>query len=184
MSEPETKSESTKKSFNELLRDIIKNPNEKKITKLWNYWKKHEKDEISFCVSPFSPGEVEDISSSLQRRVKEGNDIASVTICALLAGHDSCMAASLAKRGLAAPLMEIVGSCRDQADLVDRGLFAIAFLANDAVFVKELFDLGLVSVLEIIFESHSDQFDVIWAASTVCQRLAVFGEWRSKGVVD
>ena len=129
-----------------------------------------------------------------------------LAVCSLVLWHDGPMRALLAEGGLAAPLVEIINSHRDEVDVVERGLFAIGSIAYvdgkecvdceedvvvfvvklthpnisfhlfpSAAGVNKLIRLGIVSTLEKIMESHSNNHDVMWPASDTCDSLARFG---------
>ena len=205
----------TQEGLGDDVRKVIKGLKERNvnrvalITKLWEFHKKYWKDVVVFLsfVRFFSSDEVKEVSSLLLERVKEekeGKEIAAVlAVCYLVMRYDGVMAASLVEGGLAAPLVEIINSHRDEVDVIERGLFTAGdtavFYGKECVDCEEedavvfvviptfhLFrllssdgtnelSLGIVSILEKIMESHSNNNDVMWAASLTCWKLAEYG---------
>ena len=121
----------TEEGLSDDVRKVIKGLKERNvnraavITQLWEFCKKFWKDGVYPLLSPFSSDEVEEVSSLLLGRVKEeneGKDIVTVLAVCRLVMRDDAMRTSLSEGGLAGPLVEIINSHHDQADVVERGL--------------------------------------------------------------
>ena len=128
----------TKEGWSDDVRKVIKGLKERNVNgaaaanQLWEFWKKCVKD-VNLSISPFSSDERKEVSSLLLERLKEekeGKEIAAVlAVCFLVMWYDVGMRTSLIEGGLAAPLVEIINSHRDQVDVVERGLWAAGALA-------------------------------------------------------
>ena len=131
----------TKEGFSDDVRKVIKGLKERNvnrvalITKLWEFRKKCLKGGAILPFAPFSSDEVKEVSSLLLKRVKEekeGKEIAAVlAVCTLVTWHDDAMTVSLTEGGLAAPLVEIINSHRDEVDMVERGLFTAGWITHN-----------------------------------------------------
>jgi len=127
----------TKEGFSDDVRKVIKGLKERNVNgaaaanQLWEFWKKN-----GGSISPFSSDERKEVSSLLLERLKEekeGKEIAAVlAVCSLVMWYDGReMRTSLVEGGLAAPLVEIINSHRDQVDVVERGLWAACWVVHD-----------------------------------------------------
>lgn len=180
------------------------------ITKLWEVDKNEEDISVLPSLPDFSHYERARVSSLLLGRLEretEGTEIAAaLAVCNLVTSYDHGPATtSLIDGGLIALLVKIVSSHRDQADVVERGLFVVADMADcssnvyhKVAFVvafahprssfscfssdgkEQLIELGIVLVLEKILESYTNNHDVTWAACTACYCLALMGKTKAE----
>ena len=170
----------TKEGFSDDVRKVIKGLKERTvnrvalITELWEFWKKCWKEGAVLSFARFSPDEVKEVSSMLLERVKEekeGKEIAAVlAVCHLVMWYDDAMRASLVEGGLAAPLVEIINSHRDEVDVVERGLHAAARIAihngKECVDCEEDASQRFVCSIQLLAGISS----IVWASSPLWRR--------------
>lgn len=129
----------TTERFGDDVRRVITSLKEKsdnraaQITQLWTFHKECAVRLVVLRIDPFSSDERKEVCSVLLQRAteaKEGKEIAAVlAVCRLVVGGDYAMTASLYETGLMGLLTEIIDLHRDQADVAERGVFAVGLMA-------------------------------------------------------
>lgn len=129
----------TDERFGDDVRRVITDLREKsddrayRINQLWTFYKAACDRFADLSFVPFSSGERKEVCSLLLKRTIEAKEreeiVAVLAVCRLAATYDRAMTASLYETGLMSLLTEIIDSHCDQADVAERGVFAVGLMA-------------------------------------------------------
>ena len=87
--------------------------------------------------------------------------------------YDGAMKAALAEGGLAAPLMEIINSHRDEVDVVERGLLTAAWIAGNNG--KECVDCEEDVVVFVVKLTHPNISFRLFSSAAAVNKLISLG---------
>ena len=148
------------------------------ITQLWEFWKKCKKDRVCLEAVASFDDRPRWVSRWLLRPLLEAmeeKEIAAVlALCALVL--DQCdvyfeARQLLVKKGLAGPLVVIIESHLDQADIVERGLVVAYYIAPDEGKERALVVVILLFYLLCLFvQLKSQTLWRVWASSPPWRR--------------
>lgn len=136
--EEEVKLVLTKETFGDNTRKVVQCLRERSnnrvalVAQLWQFYKKCRGDGFGVRRVVFPQSEEEEVSNLLLQRLSEGKELATVlAVCVVVQFNDDDIAQRLVRGGLTDSLPRIIDSHRDEAGVVEPGLFATAWVACD-----------------------------------------------------
>lgn len=136
--EEEVKLVLTKETFGDNTRKVVQCLRERSnnrvalVAQLWQFYKKCEQDGFGVQRVVFPRSEEEEVSKLLLQRLSEGKELATVlAVCIIVQQYHDGIAQRLTRGGLTDSLSAIIDSHRDEAAVVEPGLFAAAWVAYD-----------------------------------------------------